>query len=109
MQQVEEKVVGAVSKPLLKQLIDALLASVAESGIPVLPREAYSIEEAAYVCGLGKATIYVLLESHALRGKVLNIGDTNRRTGRTLILREDLQKFLASLPDYTPMRERGRP
>lgn len=107
MQRVEDKAVSSPPALLLKQLVDALLASVADSGMPLVPREAYSIEEAAYVCGLGRATIYIAMQQERLRGRVLNLSDGNGRTGRTLILREDLLAFLRELPEYAPAPRRG--
>jgi excisionase family DNA binding protein len=57
--------------------------------IPLDQREAMSIVEAASVCGLGRSTIYKLMEAGRLRS--FRIG------GRRLIRRADLMAFLEAM------------
>jgi excisionase family DNA binding protein len=53
---------------------------------PALERLAYSVREAAKICGMSKSTMYRLAESGRLRFK---------RVGkRTLVTREELLRFL---------------
>ncbi|MDN4986567.1 helix-turn-helix domain-containing protein [Bradyrhizobium sp. WYCCWR 13022] len=55
-----------------------------------LEREALSISEACAVAGIGKTKIYQAISDGALKA---------RKCGkRTLVLRDDLRKFLAALP-----------
>ncbi len=71
-----------------------------------LTREAYAIKDIPLVIPCSPAATYSLLKNKMLTAKVLNLSDANERSGRTMILREDLLTFLRSLPDYVPMRER---
>jgi excisionase family DNA binding protein len=58
--------------------------------VPELQRESLSIVEASAVCGLGRTKIYQAINEGRLRA---------RKYGkRTLILRDDLRRFLAALP-----------
>lgn len=89
----------------LRRLVDAVAALAATDG---LTREAYAIKELRRVVPFGPAATYVLLQQKLLKAKVLNLSDDNERSGRTMILREDLLAFLRSLPDYLPLNERVR-
>ena len=52
--------------------------------------EAYTPEQAAYILGCGKTTLFRLLREKKIEG---------RKLGRkTLIIRVELERFLASLP-----------
>jgi len=56
----------------------------------LLQREALSIAEAGAIAGLGRTKIYQAISEGKLRA---------RKCGkRTLVLRDDLREFLASLP-----------
>jgi excisionase family DNA binding protein len=56
----------------------------------------YSVKEACAACGFGKEKIYAALHAGELAGK--------RIDGRTIILREELEKWLAAKPAYAPRR-----
>ena len=60
-----------------------------KSDIPIEP-EAFSIEQACAVAGVGKTKIYELVGSRALK--------TRRLGRRRLVLRRELQEFLETLP-----------
>ena len=55
-----------------------------------LPREGLSIPEACAVAGIGRTKIYQAIADGKLKARKLG--------KRTLVLRADLQAFLASLP-----------
>jgi excisionase family DNA binding protein len=55
-----------------------------------LPREGLSISEACNVAGIGRTKIYEAISDGHLKARKLG--------KRTLVLRADLQAFLASLP-----------
>jgi excisionase family DNA binding protein len=58
---------------------------------PELPREGLSVTEACRVAGIGRTKIYEAISDGHLKA---------RKFGkRTLVLRSDLQKFLANLPE----------
>jgi excisionase family DNA binding protein len=50
----------------------------------------FSIKEAAQASGLSRSLLYLVIGEGQLRAR--------KCRGRTIILREDLQRFLASLP-----------
>src|SRR5258705_4972803 len=56
----------------------------------VADRQGYSVDEACRIIGCGKTLLYQLIRERRLVARKL--------CGRTLILRGDLQDFLASLP-----------
>ena len=60
--------------------------------LPLGEKLAYSIDEFHALGGPGRTTFYKLLASGALKAK--------KRGSSTVILREDAERFLASLPDY---------
>ncbi|ANW06198.1 hypothetical protein LMTR13_37460 [Bradyrhizobium icense] len=60
------------------------------SDLPSIQREALSIAEACAVAGIGRTKIYQAINDGNLKA---------RKFGkRTLVLRDDLREFLASLP-----------
>jgi excisionase family DNA binding protein len=59
--------------------------------------KAYSIDEAAKMSGVCRTRFYQLLNDGLVPGK--KIGK------RTVIIEEDLQKFLQSLPAYKPQKD----
>jgi len=63
-----------------------------EDTVAPLERLAYSIPEAAKVCGVSPATMY-----RAARGGKIQF----KKVGaRTFVTREELSRFLAEAPDY---------
>lgn len=58
--------------------------------------KAYSILETAQILGIGRSTLYALIKEGQL--PVRKLGK------RTLVLREDLEHFMASLPSSTISR-----
>jgi excisionase family DNA binding protein len=60
---------------------------------------AYSINEATKVAKVGRNTLHLAVNSGALRARKLG--------KKTLILPEDLQRWLEALPDFTPARSPG--
>src|SRR5688572_3270248 len=59
-----------------------------------LDRLAFTIEETARICGLGRSTIYTAVADGRLR---------IRKNGRrTMVLRDDVKSFLAALPQVEP-------
>ena len=59
-----------------------------------MPQFSFSIEEASTAIGVGRTKIYELIGSDALKARKLG--------KRTIILKEDLEAFLTSLPPYAP-------
>jgi excisionase family DNA binding protein len=59
----------------------------------------YSVKEACAACGFGKEKIYAALHAGELAGK--------RIDGRTIILREELEKWLREKPEYSPRKIRS--
>jgi hypothetical protein len=64
-----------------------------ETNIPE-DKLAYHLDEASEAGAGSRSEIYEALKSGALRAK--------KRGRRTIILRDDLSNYLASLPDYQP-------
>ena len=60
------------------------------NAVPVLKREALSIEDVQKAAGIGRTTIYGLINDGSLPAK--KIGK------RTVILIDDLKRYLAGLP-----------
>ena len=58
------------------------------------PQISYTIEQACAVTGIGRTKLYEVLDSRQLPAK--------KWGKRTLILKADLMKFLASLEAYSP-------
>ena len=58
----------------------------------------FSIEEASATTGIGRTKLYEAINSGALRARKLG--------KRTIILKEDLDSFLAELASY-PVRQGG--
>jgi len=55
---------------------------------------AYKIPEAIQVAPVGKTRLYQALNSHALKA--------HKQGAHTIIMRDDLEAWLRSLPDYEP-------
>lgn len=64
-----------------------------------LDRLAFSIAESAQIAGLSRSSLYIAIADGRLK--------TRKNGRRTIILREDLQSFLASLPDGMPKSVNG--
>lgn len=64
---------------------------------PGTERLAYSPQEVADLLGCHRSKVYQLLAEGQLRGVKLGARNCG---GRTLILRDELLRFLAELPDY---------
>ena len=60
----------------------------------MLPKLAYSIEEFSDVTGLGRTAIFDAINKGRLRAK--------KAGRRTLILKEEADRFLQSLPEVSP-------
>lgn len=61
---------------------------------------AYTLEQAAHVCGLSKESLYRAVKSGELRGKRTSRGkDGGPPGGKILILRKDLEAWLENLDD----------
>ncbi|WP_253608609.1 MULTISPECIES: helix-turn-helix domain-containing protein [unclassified Bradyrhizobium] len=67
---------------------------------PLAPEQveplAYTIDEACLIARVGRNSLYKAADSGALRARKLG--------KKTLILREDLQRWLGELPRYEPKR-----
>ena len=60
---------------------------------------AYTVEDAAAVCGMSRALIYRAIKSGDLAAKRTSRNRSGEPVGRILVLRKDLEHFLENLPD----------
>ena len=60
---------------------------------PVLGEQAYTVEEALHILNMGRTTLYAEARSRRIT--------LRKRGGRTLLLRSDIESYLASLPSLT--------
>jgi excisionase family DNA binding protein len=66
------------------------------------PREqalAYTLDEAARLCGVSRDTMYRAVKSGMLRAKRTSRDELGDPVGKILILRKDLEAWLEDLPD----------
>lgn len=65
-------------------------------GTPPIERLAYSVTEGADLIGMSRRQLYRLIGTGVIEA---------RKSGtRTLVMRDELERYLASLPPWEPMR-----
>ena len=60
---------------------------------------AYNLDDAARVCGVSRELIYRSIKAGDLPAKRTSQNDSGEPTGRIIILRRELEKWLEELPD----------
>ncbi len=67
------------------------------------PTRFISVREVADQLSLTKSTVFRLMRQGALKGKKIGKGATG---GRCLISMDSVAHYIASLPDWTPLKDR---